>query len=89
MTEGFYDLVMSLLEVADESAAQNMGLKGKPYLEFGEILKHAFNIKKQDARAFEEIHKRRCDDEEITPFEEIIKKKTPYLRDYMDPNRKL
>lgn len=88
MTEGFYKLVMSLLEVADESAAQNMGLKGKPYLEFGEVLKHGFNIKKQDARAFEEIHKRVCGDNEIISFEEILKQKTHYLREYLNPERK-
>lgn len=71
MTQGFYDLVMSLLDMADEVAANEKGYKGKPYLLLGDVNKHAFNIKKQDKKAFEEIHKRVTGND--IAFEEIIK----------------
>jgi len=71
MTQGFYDLVMSLLSMADEVAADAAGHKAKPYLYLGSVQKHAFNIKKQDKKAFEEIHKRVTGDD--MTFEEIIK----------------
>lgn len=37
MTQGFYDLVMSLLSMADEVAADAAGHKAKPYLYLGSV----------------------------------------------------
>lgn len=80
MTENLYEMIMTLLRIGSESAANELGWKGKPYNHFEEFNKYAFNIKKQDKTKFEEIHKRLTGD--AISFEEIIKETGRHLVNY-------
>lgn len=85
MTENLYHLIMILLDVANESAAKDLGYKGKPYLYYGDLAKYGFNIKKQDLKKFSEIHKRITGDDES--LEDVIKNRSSLI-EYFEKYKK-